>query len=209
MVGGWVGLPGRVGSHLPPPRRTTFSLPQTGLRRRRPRGPGARGGAGATTRPGGEGGGAAPRAAEGSRVRRLPEVRGEEAKKSRRGRGRASSRWTRPGPGRQNRNRNPCARLRSSRGPHRRRPPPPAARAPARAPEPGEPAPALRVVAAAAPPPPPPPASGAGVSRPGRTGTSRPSRERPPTGASGRSRRRPCGRRKSPGLAGMGSNPRH
>lgn len=38
------------------------------------------------------GAGAAPRAAEGSRVRRLPEVRGEEAKKSRRGRGRASAR---------------------------------------------------------------------------------------------------------------------
>lgn len=119
--------------------------------------------------------------------------------KSGRGRGRESSRWMRPGPGSQNRNRNPCARLRLSRGPHRWRPPLLAARAPARAPEPGEPA--LRSES--------PPASGAGASRPGRTGTSRPSREPTPTGASGRSRcRRLCRPRKSPGLRGMGSSPR-
>lgn len=90
-----MGLSGSHGAHLLLPCRTTFSLspnkspaeasargrraPAVGERRRR---------AGWRAR----GAGAAPRAAEGSRVRRLPEVRGEEAKKSRRGRGRASAR---------------------------------------------------------------------------------------------------------------------
>ena len=151
---------------------------------------GRAGGGGGPARRGGIPGEAASRSQRGG------------GQKSRRGRGKESSRWMLPGPGSQNRNRNPCARQRLSRGPHRRRPPLPAARAPVRAPGPGEPA--LRSES-----PPSPPASGAGASRPGRTGTSRPSREPPPTGASGRSRRRRlCRPRKSPGLRGMGSSPR-
>lgn len=73
---GWrVGVPGPDRPHLPPLRRTTFSFPPTRRWRRRPRG---------LTRNRGRQAGAAraaPRTAEGSRVRRLPEVRGEEAKK--------------------------------------------------------------------------------------------------------------------------------
>lgn len=82
-----VELPEPDGTHLPPPRRTTFSLPPTRLRRRRPRGGGAHPRSASGGRYAGQrarvarAAGAARRAAEGSRVRRLPEVRGEEAKK--------------------------------------------------------------------------------------------------------------------------------
>lgn len=89
-----------------------------------------------------------------------------------------------------------------SRGPHRRRPPPPAERAPPRAREPGE-------LAVRSESPPSLPVSGAGASRPGWTGTSRPSRQPPPTRVCGRSRRRRrwCRPRKSPGPRDMRNIP--
>lgn len=81
-----MGLPGWAGSPLPPPCRTTFSLPQTGLRRRRPRGPGARGSAGETRESGRRG----RRGRRGGPARRGG-IPGEAASRSQRGGGQKKS----------------------------------------------------------------------------------------------------------------------